>query len=436
MATLKKGWIGPLRQSKEGKFPWVCDYCCPLTGRKRQELIAPADTDKKKREAAYHDFRRLVESGGKHVSKANLTLNDAMDEYEKWCQQRLAVKDRMEDGTLVKIRDTMRAHLRPDLGTVKLKDMTTPMIQTYLYKKAEKHKTMHSECYQVIKSALDRAVWLDMLSISPLDVKKIWLPPTPPSTRTVPTIEEGRTLWNALEREIETYRRIPYHSFANNMACTSLAMFGGMCAGEMAGLQWENVNFTEGHIYVAHSLSRHGGLKGPKVKDRHRYIPLSPEMNKWLGVVAEISGHLRTGYTFRHDPKMRNSRWLSEEGTHNLRGMTARLQHAQIRLGFVTDNGKARWTMHELRHYAGSVWLELGHPLESVSRMLGHGKTDTTKKYYIHFFKKQTLERDRAILAKMSDLHRLPMRDSCEIEGQVLDLKPVGLLGWRSRKDD
>ena len=434
--ALRKGWIGPLVQSKEGKRPWICDYCCPLTGKKKRKLIAPADTNKKKREALYHDFRHWLDDGT-HVTKSNLTFNDALDAYEKWCEQRRSIDDRMSAGTLVRIRHAMKVHLRPELGKVKLKDMTTPMIETYLYTKAEQYKTMHFECYQVTKSALDRAVKLDMLSISPLDVKKIWLPPRHASTRTIPTIEEGRALWNALEREIETYRRIPYHSFANNMACTSLAMFGGMCAGEMAGLQWEDINFTEGYVSVEHSLSRYGGLKGPKVKDRHRLVPLSPEMNKWLGVVAEISGHSRTGYTFRHDPKMRNSRWLSQEGTHNLRGMTARLQHAQIRLGFVTDNGKARWTMHELRHYAGSVWLELGHPLESVSRMLGHGKTDTTKKYYIHFFKKQTLERDRAILAKMSELHQpLPRRDSCEILSQASDHKALVTLGGRSRKDD
>ena len=40
--------------------------------------------------------------------------------------------------------------------------------------------------------------------------------------------------------------------------------------------------------------------------------------------------------------------------------------------------------MHEMRHYAGSVWLALGMRLEDVSRMLGHGKIETTQKYYIH----------------------------------------------------
>jgi hypothetical protein len=47
---LKKGWIGPLKQSSEGKQPWVCDYCCPLTGKKKRKSIAAAGTNKKERE--------------------------------------------------------------------------------------------------------------------------------------------------------------------------------------------------------------------------------------------------------------------------------------------------------------------------------------------------------------------------------------------------
>ena len=37
MATLKKGWVGPLFQSKEGKRPWVCDYTHPLSWQKDAE---------------------------------------------------------------------------------------------------------------------------------------------------------------------------------------------------------------------------------------------------------------------------------------------------------------------------------------------------------------------------------------------------------------
>ena len=56
----------------------------------------------------------------------------------------------------------------------------------------------------------------------------------------------------------------------------ALAMFGGMSAGEISGLQWEHVNFVEGLIWVQHSLSRFGGIegtKGPVTPSRYPDVP-------------------------------------------------------------------------------------------------------------------------------------------------------------------
>jgi integrase len=251
----------------------LCDWA---TGDKKRQRLGYTKKE------ADREYIRLIErmESKTHIPKSALTFADALDAYEKWCEQRLEVKDRMEAGTLARLRHSMNVHLRPDLGHVYLKDMDTPTVEAYLFEKAKKYRTMHFECYQVIKSALDRAVKIDMLPISPLSVKKIWLPPRPKSTRKIPTIGEGRALWHALVREENP--RLRAHSFETRICGISLAMFGGMCAGEISGLQWENVDFIHCVLFVGHSLSIHGGLKGPKTKDRERYIPLSQEMNEWL----------------------------------------------------------------------------------------------------------------------------------------------------------
>ena len=207
------------------------------------------------------------------------------------------------------------------------------------------------------------------------------------------------------------------HAYISRMTTVALAMFGGMSAGEIAGLQWEYVNFLEVDdgpwIWIEHSLSRYGEaderLKGPKALSRHRYIPMGEEINRWLTETAKRDGNPSTGFVIRPEPLNRNRNWTTNEGNHLLRSMTQQFQAAQIRCGYVNDSGKARWCMHELRHYAGSVWLASGdYRLEDVSRLLGHGKLETTQKYYIHHIKKQNLERDRAMMARVSKLHRLP----------------------------
>ena len=308
MATMRKGWIGPLFQSKEGKRPWVCDYVCPLSGKKRRQKIAVADTNKKKREEEYHDFRISL-SDGKRLTKANATFNDACDVYENAVVERNRVKDRMGDDTLARIQSNLKKHLRPDFGTVLLKDLDAPMIKTYIFQKLKEHKFIGYQLFTDIQQVLKEAVWQDMLGISPLDVKKVRLPQRPNIERRRPTIEEGRDFWNKLEREDEENTRIPRHSHINRCATTALAMFGGMCAGEMAGLQWENVNFLEGFIYIEHSQARRGGLKGPKTDARIRFVVMSAEMNKWMGEVAKRDGYPRTGYVFNGDQALAESRW-------------------------------------------------------------------------------------------------------------------------------
>ena len=126
----------------------------------------------------------------------------------------------MSAGSLERICHAIRVHLRPDLGSVLLSGITSQMVQTYVYKKSESYREMHFELYQQIKGTLQRAVWEDLLSISPLDVKKVRMPQRPRSTRTIPTIEEGRALWQALEHEGRSNARISSHCNITRMTTT------------------------------------------------------------------------------------------------------------------------------------------------------------------------------------------------------------------------
>jgi len=119
VAKLKKGWVGPLYQVKEGKRHWACDYIHPLSGKKKREWIAKAETNKKDREDRRHDFKRSL-TDGRTLTQENATFNDALDAYLKWCEQLHKANDRMSAGTLERIGHTIRKHLRPDLGRLAL----------------------------------------------------------------------------------------------------------------------------------------------------------------------------------------------------------------------------------------------------------------------------------------------------------------------------
>ena len=321
MRTLTKGWVGPLKQATEGKRPWVCDYACPLSGKMKRKKIAEAGANKKDREQAHRDFERSL-TDGRQLTQMNATLNDALDVYLEWCEQLHRANDRMSAGTLERIGQTIKKHLRPDLGYMLLGEIDSPLIEDYIYKKGEGVRCKHFDIYHTLKKALERAVWKDLLLISPLDVKKLRLPPYPESRTTMPTIEEGRAFWHALLHEGRSNARISSHCNITRMTSVALSMFGGMSCGEMCGLQWEYVNFTAPipWIWIEHSQSRyagvHGKLKEPKAPSRHRYIVIGPEMNVWLTQTAKRDGYPRTGYVFKPEPSSsRTGGAISTEAT-------------------------------------------------------------------------------------------------------------------------
>ena len=142
-----------------------------------------------------------------------------------------------------------------------------------------------------------------------------------------------------------------------------------------------------------------------------------------------------TGFVFRPEPESYNNRWGHTEGGHLLRALTGQLQAAQMRLGFVKEDGKAKWTLHDLRRYAGSVWLELGYPMEDVSELVGARKDrDDATVLCPACLSSSTLKRGREMMTKLSALHRLvpddqaalpspPIRHSCDIDGEATEIK-------------
>ena len=83
--------------------------------------------------------------------RENATVNDALDVYLKWCEQRLAASDRMSAGTSCPDSARHQGASTPRPWAMLLKDFTSPLMQDYIYKESESIAPMH-ELYQQIKA--------------------------------------------------------------------------------------------------------------------------------------------------------------------------------------------------------------------------------------------------------------------------------------------
>jgi integrase len=412
---VKPGWVGPLYQAKDGKRPWVCDYGDWATGNKKRHKCGVAGK-KKDAEAEWIKFRQSMENKT-HTPNSTRTFGDALDEYEKWSQGRRQLKQ-IGGSHLNKISLWIKNHIRPALGHVRLTEIDTIMIESFINDLARRYKAVHVDIAVMIKETLDRAVYLDWLAISPLQRKKMAVPPRPRAETSIPTIEQGRALWLSIS-ERGYWDRAQTH--VNRVAAVALAMFGGCEKGVVAGLCWEDVDWVGGVINICRSWSRHDGLKDPKNRFRIRSIPMSAEIQWSLRAIWERESRPSVGYVF-NTIGIGGTRYGLYSGIYQVY-----LARAMLRAGFVDERGKPLWTYHELRHYAGSIWLEAGASIQDVSRMLGHSNIGTTQKFYIKFFKKQEAERHRLIADKVSAMHQFPalpkpMREICEISAEDIEI--------------
>ena len=152
----------------------------------------------------------------------------------------------------------------------------------------------------------------------------------------------------------------------------------GCRQGELLFLQWQDVNLERRELRI----------RAVNAKSREaRYIPISNR----LKAVLEMARHDPTGHEYQPEAyvfgdavgrRARNPKKAWETAVLKAHGQTprwtgnnsltaeSRIAYREIGLHF-----------HDLRHEAGSRWLEAGMPLHHVRALLGHASISTTDTY-------------------------------------------------------
>ena len=165
---------------------------------------------------------------------------------------------------------------------------------------ARRHKNL-------VKQVFDFAVANGWLRVSPLTNKPVMVPGTDPKRDDIPEVEDVAKLLDVLLTRLRP-RNFASKQLVERAGADCAGALMGLRPGEIAGLQWENVDLTKWTISVEHTLSHFDGLKGPKTKSSYRILDLEPLSHRVLKEHAErtINGGLGrtterrqlTGYVF------------------------------------------------------------------------------------------------------------------------------------------
>ncbi|OJU24188.1 MAG: site-specific integrase [Nitrobacter sp. 62-13] len=382
MSVRKRVWATETGQHREA---WVVDYVDQQGGRRLKTFKRKGDAD------SFAATTTVQISEGVHVPEStSLTIKDAAENWITRC------KSRLQDGTLDQYRQHVDLHIVPFIGRVKLSKVTVPFVCIF-------EDTLREEGRS---PAMVRAVRVSLGALLSDAQKRGHIVRNP--------VRESRGNSDARrkkKRKLKVGVDIPTPYEVRSLLATATgsfrillltAVFTGLRASELRGLQWIDVDLTRKELHVVRRADKHNQMGVPKSEASERTLPLTPGL-----VQALREWKLQC-------PKKEGRLWLvfpngkgNVEAHRNI--LERQLKPAMKKASIVTPeldeqgnpkldkDGKpimaAKYSgLHCLRHFFASWCINrkvdggLELPAKVVQERLGHASIAMTLDVYGHLF--------------------------------------------------
>ena len=293
-------------------------------------------------------IRQQLARDGEIVSFKEISKEKEQEQtFEKfaWTWFNSYVKANNKPSVIENKRMILRATLLPFFGKIPVGQISTMKVEQFKSKKIGdglSNKSINN--YLTILSTCLKAAeeWIGLKSVPKIKFLK-----TPSLKTDYLTEEEG-------ERLIATMTGIP-----REIVLTALKT--GLRKGELKGLRWQDIDWSNRRLIVNHSWCRYSkGLTTPK-SNKVRYVPLTKDVYATLWRRRKTSGPV-----FYTTEETENFDYWSLYGI-----MTEACMKAKLR----------RVGLHTLRHSYASHLVMKGAPLAAVQALLGHSDIRTTMRY-------------------------------------------------------
>lgn len=230
---------------------------------------------------------------------------------------------------------------------------------------------------RTINAVLNRAVQLDIIDKNP--AKKVFVKNSisgEEKEKVILTLEETEKLQNALSQ--------PYNGEElRKVTAIGLMYFMAMRLGEVAGLEWKDIDFEKNTIYIQRSSTYVGkefGIvtKKPKTKTSIRKI-------KMPNIMANILKEYKVYYE-QEKAKLKN---VWEDTDRVITQWNGKMifpgTMAQWLTTFLINNGLKKVSPHSLRHTNITIQLRNKIAPKAVAKFVGHSDPSVTLDVYSHF---------------------------------------------------
>ena len=295
-------------------------------------------------------------------------------------------KTTFKEQTYSRYRYIIETHIIPQIGTIHITEITTEFINKFLTKKLINGRldgkgglsVSYTQTISfVVSSAFKYAI--EQEYCLPITVKPLKLVKAKKNIE-VFTLSEQKLLEERLSENIDIRK-----------AAILLALYTGVRIGELCGLRWEDIDFSNNTIHISKTIERiptHTENVGePKTKliispvkteASDRFIPLSEKTVNLLKKLRNTnSGFVLPGL----------SHPFLEPRT---------LQYSFKR--YLKEYNIKKIKFHALRHSFATRCMESGMDMKTLSEILGHSDVNVTMTVYVH----STIEHKREKIELMS----------------------------------
>ena len=371
----------------EGRYTVGFD---PGTGKQIQKSV----TGKTQKEVA-QKIKELTAAldAGTYIAPSKMSVGQWLD---TWQNEYLT---NVKPSTVTSYEATIRNHLKPGLGALRLDALTTHDIQEFynsLHSPSENRNALSSKTIKNIHGILHHALEQAMLNN--------YIRANPSNACVIPKAVKKKVK-PMNEKQIASFlKAIKGHKYENMFL---IALFTGMRQGEVCGLQWECVDFDNGTILIDKQLqSLRGKVRGDKEKyalvptknGKARTITAAPFVMDllWKTKQAQDANRKDFGSDFLENDLV----FTDEIGNR----VTPQALYRAFKL-VVTELNMKDVRFHDLRHSYAVVSLKSGDDVKTVQENLGHATASFTLDTYGHVtekMKKDSADRMQAFIKSVS----------------------------------
>lgn len=291
---------------------------------------------------------------------------------------------RLKESTIYRYHYLIETHILPELGDMKVDQITGTVINRYLAKKAKcgrlDGRSGLSPAYVrsimlIVSSALRFATENEMCDPLRTQINK---PPIQPKELVILSRELQAKLETSLLHDVDETKLGVY-----------ITLYTGLRIGEICALSWEDIDLQNRVIYVRHTVVRIRIEEDGKVITRQ--VIDRPKTKASLRCIPICSNLLSVLVTYAERP---HSEYVVSYNSQFVCPRTYEYRYNRL----LKSSDVPHINYHALRHTFATRCIESGVDVKSLSEILGHANVSITLNTYVH----SSMDLKRAQLEKLT----------------------------------